>query len=369
MAEKRNIKIGMGTFDLATGFAVLLVIAGHMRTRYTFESFPLMTPMYLLLFLLGGGLMPMFFIISGMGVKQKPAGKLLKKTFSELVIPYLWAVPIFSVLLFMTHYPILSVRGLLNRVVLRSGGLLLGLPDEKVLFGHELMPNGVLWFFLTLFLAQNVLNQIIRLKKTWQQILVAAACVAAGFALRAVDFIYFCIPQGLMAVGFCYTGYAIKKWKLLEKWMYSPWTYVLLAPVYIAQFFGNGFNMASGVYTPFDYVAAWGSGILFLFAAVWCSRLEWRPLDYIRKLGMHSFWIIYAHGIDLISFPWYEIYAESPSLLLTFVLEVGLKVMIFMMGIMIFKKISQMKYRKRTALRGKGKAQSKDREAAAAAPV
>lgn len=350
MAGKRKVKIGMGTFDLMTGLAVILVVVGHMRDRFAPEQIPLLTPLFVLLWAFGAGLMPMFFIVSGLTFKEKSCGKILQKSFSEMVVPYLWSIPLVIVLLPLLHYPAIYPRvDILKRLAQRLGGLLLGLPASKTILGYELLPNGVLWFFLTLFISQNLLNLIVKIKKPAVQILAALVCAISGYVLRELGFIYFCIPHGMMAAGFCYAGYAIKKRKLLERWMHSPWAYIVLIPLYCVQYFFGGFNMASGEYALVSYFSAGCGGILLLLLALWCSRLEWSGLDGIRKLGMQSFWLIYTHGIEHMVIPWYELAVENSSLTLAFLVEVGLKVMIFMTGCMIFKKISQIKYHKRLA--------------------
>lgn len=349
---KKNMKISLGMFDFAKGIAVLGVILFHMRSRYTVEQVPLLLPFYLVLLILGSGLMPMFFIISGYSFKPKSADVMLKKTFSGMIVPYLWSIPIILVLFLLMQYPFFYPKqALWDRFLSHLGGLLLGLPESTTILGFELWAIVTMWFFWALFIAQNLLNQIVKVSKASLQILLVAACVVGGYVLRQLGFLYFCIPQGMMAVGFCYAGYAMKKWKLVDRWMYSPWSYVCLLPVYAAQIVLGGlegFNMASGEYSLFGYFSAGCGGVLLLFAALWCNRFEGRVVEGIRKIGTLSFWIIYTHGIELLAVPWEKITVENPNPYLALLIEVGLKIIIAVMGCMVFKKISQMNYRRKT---------------------
>ena len=70
-------------------------------------------------------------------------------------------------------------------------------------------------------------------------------------------------------------------------------------------------------------------------------------MEGIRKIGTLSFWIIYTHGIELLAVPWEKIAEENPYPYFALLIEVGLKIVIAVMGCMIFKKISQVNYRRK----------------------
>lgn len=338
----------MGAFDFAKGIAVLGVILFHMRNRYRYQELPFLIPLYVFLLVIGSGLMPMFFIISGYGFKEKKQTVILKKTFSSMIVPYLVSIPIVAALFLLTSYPAFYPRDRLwDRFWGLMSGLALGMPENKMVGDFEIWAIVTMWFFIALFIAQNMLNTIAKVKKTPVQLVLVAGCVLAGMALKTLDIGYFCIPQGLMAVGFCYLGYAIKRWKLLDRMYFAPWVWIMLALLYLPQLFNGGFNMASGDYNIFDYLSAGCGGVLILFLALWCNRLEGRLVDGIRKVGIQSFWIIYTHGIERLALPWDQMAEANPWPILAFIIEVCMKVIIFMIGCMIFRKIAQINYNRK----------------------
>lgn len=286
---------------------------------------------------------------------------MLNKSFSELIIPYLWAILVCLGMRLIMAWPVGGSMELrLADIGTRFRGFLLGLPAEKELFGHHIWATGALWFILALFIAENILNLILKIKNRWLQYLSVAMCIMAGFLLYRVDFNYYCIPQGLHAVAYCYLGYLLKKHKLVERGLYSKWVYIILGTFVAAQvgwtaYSGQWFGMSGGDYNIIIYLAAGISGVFMLFAGVYCDRFEWKWLELFRKIGTYSYWVIIIHSIETLSFPWYEIEKENPSSLLAFAIEVAMKIIIIMTGCMICKKLSQSKYKRKVVKHGEEK--------------
>lgn len=342
MAEKKKVRIGLGTFDLIKGVAILSVVIIHaLRFNPAGDTAAAGSPISFLGSLLCG-LMPMFFVISGYGFKKKPVMKTVKKTFSELVIPYLVAIPIailLQLLLYKKAYPDLAYGfGVMKKQL------------QSFLLATD--AAGPLWFFLAMFIANNVLNLIFCVKKEWLRALLVCLCVAAGFAVMHLEFRYFRIIEGLTAVGYCYIGYLLKEKKLLAKAMYSAWTYILLAPMALLQVWesgGTGFDMMRADYTFLSYVFAGGTGILLIFIGLFLEQVKWNWLDLIRKCGMYSYWILIVHTIDSIAFPWYEMWVEMESSFLAVPIMLGLRVIVILVGCDIMKKITHIKYQNKMA--------------------
>lgn len=342
MTEKKKVRIGLGTFDLIKGIAILSVVIIHaLRFNPTADAVEVGVLVSFLGMLLCG-MMPMFFVISGYGFKKKPAVKMLKKTFSELVVPYLVAIPIailLQLLLCKKTYPDLEYGlGVMKKQVI------------SFLLGTD--AAGPLWFFLAMFIATNLLNLILRAGKKWLQALLVVLCVAAGFAVMHFEFRYFRMIEGLTAVGYCYIGYVLKEKKLLGQAVYSVWTYVILIPLALLQVWesgGAGFDMMRGDYTVLSYVLAGCSGVLLIFIGLFLEQIKWDWLDLIRKCGMYSYWILIVHTIDSIAFPWYELWVELGSPYLAVPVTLGLRVVVIMVGCDMMKKITHMKYKNKLA--------------------
>jgi len=360
MAEKKKVRIGLGSFDLIKGIAIFFVIFAHVQPRFPSNELPFLVPFAFLGSLQAQGSMPMFFIMSGYGHREKKPDAVLRKSFSELIVSYLWAVLICLCVRLLFAWPIYygSMERRLEDLFAYFMAFLLGLPAEKDLFGVHLWASGALWFFLALFIAENLLNLIVKIKNNYLQFLSVALCIVAGFLLFRVDFDYYCIPQGLHATAFCYLGYLLKKHKLVERGLYSKWVYIVLGSFVVVlaiwiAYSGNWFGMAAGNYDFFMYIAAGINGVFLLFAGVYCDRLEWKWLEPLRKMGMYSYWIIIVHSIETLGFPWYELKQESPSSLLAFCIEVAMKVIIITTGCAICKRLSQSKYKRKMVRNGK----------------
>lgn len=359
MAEKKRVRIGLGSFDLIKGIAIFLVIFVHVWPRFPLNELPFLAPLVALEYVLGSGLMPVFFMISGYGHREKKTGAMLSKSFSELIIPFLCTIPIYLCAHLILTWPCFgSMRDRLVNIGIRFLGFALGLPAEKDLFGYHVWATSALWFFLALFIAVNLLNLIIKIKNNYLQFLVIALCVASGFLLHDMNFNYYCIPQGLHATVYCYLGYLLKKHKLVEKGLHSKWVYIILGSFVALKtgwiaYSGKMFTMAAGNYDMFEYIVAGINGVFLLFVGVYCDRLEWKWLELFRKMGMYSYWIIIVHSIETLSFPWYELDLENPISLLAFLIEITLKIVIITTGCMICKKLSQAKYKRKVKKYGK----------------
>ena len=82
MTEQKKIKIGLGSFDLIKGIAILSVIYLHAGWDSCFSNIVNIVWKSFL-----GGFMPMFFILNGYSFKKKPIIKMLKKTGSDFLVP------------------------------------------------------------------------------------------------------------------------------------------------------------------------------------------------------------------------------------------------------------------------------------------
>ena len=361
MAETKRFKINLGTFDLLKGTAMICVIAGHALNYYPMEKMHLLMPILAVMRFLGNGLMPMFFIVTGFGFKVKPASVMLKKTAAELIKPYLIVMCSITVLFPCVHY--LTYRwwpGAFQETIRYTLGFLIGSAKPgKLLFGYSLYECTVVWFLLSLFTTLNLLNLILQLKKQPVQILLVALCALAGYFLYKIEFTYYCIPQGLVATSFCYTGFLAKKYKVLEKasdisryWF----LYLVLVAVTVLQMLFGRFDLAYGEFKFFflDLIAADCSGILFLLLGVYASRFNSKGLSTIKKIGIYSYWLMCIHNIEQTCIPWYkwsEIMAHAPYL--GFLIEVSVKTLIYVTVCSVLKKIMQRKYLRERAQHAK----------------
>lgn len=354
----KGIRLNLSTFDFVKGIAVIGIILGHMFSHYDFEQDLSLLPFSLPLFVLRNAINPMFFIASGFGLRTNPPAKMLKKTAHELLRPYFYVTLFIAGLFPAVHY--LCYRwwpGAVQEMLRYLLAFLLGIPKTgKTVCGISLYECSVMWFFLSLFIALSLLNLILRSKNTAAQLASVIACVLCGYVLIKLDLTYFCLPQGLMAVGYCYVGHLLKKHRVYTGERSFSWLYIALAVVSVLQIFFGDFNLAHGIfqYGLLDYIGAGCAGALLLILGVHIGQREWKGLECFKLIGVYSYWIICIHSVELICIPWYMLsQAMAEHQLAAFLIESCIKGVILASGCFVLKKISRHTYKRRMNRSGK----------------
>lgn len=205
----------MDSFNLLKGFLILWVIVGHKYLNYNVGA---VNAVYdsIVGRSLGMGTMPAFFIIAGMTFRAMAPKKCLSKTFGELIKPYLYVMVAFAVCFPVMHYLVFKWwPGALRESTRYILAFLLGVPkDGKLVLGYELYTNTSVWFFIALFNSLNLLNLLSKLKSEKLRAIIVVFATVCGYILGIRDINYYCLPQSLIAVGYCYVGYLIKQYKL-----------------------------------------------------------------------------------------------------------------------------------------------------------
>jgi fucose 4-O-acetylase-like acetyltransferase len=357
MAETNKIKITLGSFDLLKGMSILFVILGHMMYFFDSEYLARIAPVLFLFKPLFVALMPVFFMISGYGAKAKRTAVVLKETFRGLVVPYLWVM-----LVFLIVYPIGNFIGYGSwpwalEVTFRYAlAFVLGIPKSgHVLWGYEILHCSAVWFFLAAFVGHNLLNLILKVKKTAVQICLVAVCAVIGYLLVRRDINYYCIPQGLMALGYLYTGYILKKYNVLVRGFPSKWVFSLVVLVSVPTLIWGYMNLCLGEFTLglLDYVGSGCISVLLIYATLHLGIREWRGLDWFRQIGVYTYWILCIHVIEDGCMQWELIIDAMPNRHAAFFCIVFLKAAILTAGCFVLKRIAQYRYRRRRARNGR----------------
>lgn len=351
-------KISLGSFDFAKGFLMILVILGHTVNsgNYNILCEKLFTNAP---YLLNSAffIIPAFFIISGFGFKDKPAGKLIKKLFRDLIIPYLLVMLAIALVYPFSYY--FQFHNWSESITITIRFLLafaLGIPEYgKVFLGYDVLSIYALWFFLTLFVAMNGLNLIIKIKNRAVQVCIVAVCALVGYSLLIREINYFCIPQGLIAIGYCYVGYLLKRFDLIEMKRNYTLVYVVLGAISLAEIKWGYFDLCLGNFKNgfLDCIAAGCGGVLFTSVSLRIGRFEWKGLDWIKQIGVYSYWILCIHTVEARLAQWNILAASMSSQGVAFILELAIKAGIIISVCHILKKISKYKYRRRVNRREK----------------
>ena len=357
MQTGSNNRVGLGYFHLARGIGMVLILLGHsmtpfFRVRQIGET----------LFagagsVLGGGIMAMFFMISGFGFYSRSPRKCLRNQYKLLLKPY-----------FLTAAAILATKALLAVVKQRSfaanggslvltyllgmnaegGGAFLGVPVDSV---------SIMWFVLALFGGWIIYNGIARLDSSCLRLTLVTGCVVLGWGLTVISPVWpWCLPMMLLAVGYLAVGHAIKRGDWLTKKL-PAWCWVLLCLVTLCCAAWGNVNMVA---------CRWKLGLLdvagsfcvgFLLLRGYCALMEreWkgRLISFLESVGLYSVWIVFLHGYEKVIFPWYRLrnfLPEYPLLCTGLCLLLRCGVIYFMMRLIMWLRRSRKRKHSKTVI-------------------
>lgn len=350
MKEKKGFRITLGSFDLIKGLAMIFFVVGHSLAPYR-SSALIQTRLFSFIGNLGYCMMPALLFASGYMFKPKNPKKVWNSVYSKIIKPYLIVTLVIAtlypyILYFYSWSGTVAMGNSIGYVV----AYLLGVPSsDLIIFGYDVQWIGAVWYLLASAIAMNVANFILRIRKELYQILAVLLIFGLGWILLSIDFNYYCIPQGLIATTYFYMGYVFKKYKLLERCANSIWTYVVLIPIVFTELYYGYFDLNLGQfrYGILDCIGAGFTAIFIMLIGVRLGRIEWCMLDWIKTIGVYSYWIIFIHSVDMALPHWYDLAHCGLNKYLTFMMIVGIRTIIIAAGCMIIKKISEKKYMSR----------------------
>lgn len=328
-----------------------LIMLGHMSTmEYDWESLTWFYPLFLVSGFLKTVPIPLFFLINGYGFKKQRLNKGFWRSLKSLIVPYFVVMVIFCPCHFLSSYLIYrDWEYAWSRFISYVIAFLFGLPKGgKVLFGYTVRNCSIIWFYLALFWADNLLNLILRCRKVITQSALVLGCGILGYMLLRLEFTYYCIPQGMIAVTYCYAGYVIKKTRIISrglphKWMYAAWIAIALA--YACW---GDYDLCNGTFRffPVDYIGVIFLSLLVLWAGVYIGSFDWQGLDAVKQVGVHSYWILCIHAVEQKCLPW-ELWVERTSEIpnLGFLAAMMFKAALVTGCCMLIRRLSRLKYR------------------------
>ena len=333
---------------------MICVIFSHMIPYYNFDNSPMLIPILVFKGFARATINYTFFYISGYGFRPKSVKVMLQKTFSELIKPYILVAILTVLLLPIVHYIYFGWwPGAIGEGIKYFYSFLLGISESrypKVLFGYELYNCAVVWFLLALFVAHNMLNLILKVKGEMKQHILVGMCVLVGYLFDLIDITYFCLAKGLVATGYCYAGYLLKKNRFFNREKHPKYFMPCVVGITVIYVLWNIYREFNGSYsfTFIDVVCIYFSAFLLLYCGVLIGQKEWRGCSWIKQIGMYTYWIMCIHSVEGVCLLWYrwgQIMAEHQ--LLGFIIDTALRAVIIGSSCVILKKISKYQYSRR----------------------
>lgn len=354
MTENRqNAQFRLGNFNFIKGVGVILFALSHSITRYSFSQNGIFNIAFVLFSVIGVGARTAFYLISGLTFKEMPLKKMLQKTFRSLLIPYFWVMLAYAFLFPLVRYPFMpSWREVFTYATRYVAAFLLGnIEYGKVVFGFEIYWCTPMYFFLSMFIAFNLLNIILKMKNNYAQHCLVVCCIIVGTILLSKKMYLFSIAYGLPAVGFCYVGYLIKKYGVYQKLQHDKRFYLVLI---IAFLIGIAYYRIEYPYFSANiivWITSTLTAILLLFINDYIDNRDWGKINWLRRIGSYSYWIICIHSFETEAIPWFMFTQHfREHQILAFLLELFIKVIIITCGCVILKKIAKMRYKRKVNL-------------------
>lgn len=304
----------IGYFNLARGIGMLMIVLEHtMQNVAGITAVPTETTLFAgTAGVLGGGLMAMFFLISGYGFFKSKPKKCVKLQAKLLLKPYYIVV----VLILLTRIVLAILK---RRSFWEHSGYLVftylfalnATGGDKMLFGIPISGVGIFWFLWATFGGWNIYNGICQIKNEKLQWFFVAVSVVTGYLMTLVSKTWpFALPMALLCTGYIAAGTLMRKKKLLERklpiWIYA----LLIIPVVVSCAWGQ-VNFFSCVWKLglVDILSTYCVGFLLLkvFAVLNNLRGNNFVTRMIENIGFKSIWILCIHGYEQVIVPWYRL--------------------------------------------------------------
>lgn len=333
--EKIN---SLGYFNLARGLGMILILAGHSFVPFLGGNNVTGEPFLFsgLGSVLGGGIMAMFFMISGFGFYTRSPKKCIATQNKLLLKPYYMLAG--TLITARTMLAIVKGRPLLATLkeLLLTYPIALNAENANALLGEPIKSISILWFIIALYLGWVLYNGIRRIKSRTVQKRLVITSVIASWLLTLMNKAWpFCIPMALLAVGYLAAGHTIKEKDLLfQKLPRKAWA-AMVTVTLISCAFGI-VDIGAGIWRLglIDVAATFCVGYMLLWAYARFMELNLKNalISRLERIGNRSIFIVFIHAFEKSLFPWYRLNQIFPNdpIISTVICFLGRSLMIWM---------------------------------------
>ncbi len=320
MHQTSQNQYGLGFFNLFRGAGLLWVIAGHSLALFSTQSSILSD---LPVFshagrVLGGGIMVMFFMISGFYFFRRSPKKCLTMQARLLLKPY--AVTALATVIgrwvYFTAGHRATWRNTASMVLTYALGL--NATHGETLLGLPVYTISIFWFVLALFGGWVLFNLIQQIPHKGLRTLCVVLCVIVGWLLTEISKVWIlALPMALLAVGYIAAGCEIKQ----QDWLSRPLPWYVWVAI-------SAFSLLSLAFGDVDIAACvWKMGLLDIVGSFCVGflmlRLYFRIMQHnftgrlvrlLERIGVNSVWIICIHAFEKTLLPWKDLAKLLPDL-------------------------------------------------------
>lgn len=310
---------GLGYFNLLRGLGLLFIILGHSIAPFLTQQTPVVTGS---VFhgagrVLGGGILTLFFMISGLGYYRRSPRKCLAVQSRLLLKPYLLA----SLAIILCRMILNFFKGApyIRIAIGNSITFLLGLNASRggSIGNIPLTTISILWFVVALFGGWVLYNQIQQLPQKKHRYYCILGCLMLSWILSMISKVWpFALPMVLQSVVYIWAGHEIRKRHLLYRRLTIPAWCVLGFMSLISLMFGY-VDMAACVWKlgPIDMIGSVCIAffILRLYSRFMQPGIRSAVVSHLEQLGMNSIRILCLHAVEHAVIPWKNLLKLLPN--------------------------------------------------------
>lgn len=319
MTKRATKQYSLGYFNLARGLGFLFVLAGHSLTL--FYADPDSTAALPVFggagWIMGGGIMAMFFMISGFYFYRRTPWKCVKMQARLLLKPY-----------FLTALAIIAATGVKYYLkgadfTRRCINLILtyGLGYNAVhgmrFFDFHVGTISIFWFVLALFTGWVLFNMICWIPGRGMKIACVCSFVLLSWDLSVISPVWpWSIHTGFLAVGYIAVGYMIRKYDLLNLRL-PKWVWFLLGSISLFCMAFGFVDIVPGIWLlgPLDVLGSFCVGFLLMrtYSRLVDMGIGAKGLGILDLMGLNSIWFLCIHALEKALIPWEQLRIYFPD--------------------------------------------------------
>lgn len=319
MSNSQQNYTSLGFFNQVRGVGIFWVVLGHSITLYLTPQMPaVVIPVFSAAGrVLGGGIMAMFFMISGFYFYRRSFSKCVATQARLLLKPYI----ITGIAVIVCNIWLSLLKG--TKFMEYTAGMvltyLLGLnsANKFTLWGVDLKSVSVFWFLLALFVGWVLYNCLLGIKNKWFRSTIIVACVVSSWALMKLTKVWpMVLPNGLLAVGYIAAGHLIREQKLLERKL-SLIQWLIVGGLALVSLAFGLVDISSGTWKLglLDVAGSFCVAFLLLRIHDTLARRQWGGffMKTLERIGRNSIWIICLHTFEKEVIPWNRLKQMFPD--------------------------------------------------------